>query len=325
MTKRRRRRKQTAFVELSVTLGAAVGLALAANHALLRKTTSPCPPQEKAAACLNHATSAAVGHYVTSALAGALIGLGVLMALVLLRRNLPKAARALRRRRGGVLPVGDLRRSTAMPQTSSRPTAAAPAGSLGGVKPELTTAERRELRRKARLAVLDALRAMGGEGTRGAVIARALQLGGFSVRELAAPSPAAKYPHMIAHDLSWALTDLKRDGLVENPRWSTWRLTSSATVASEPAIPEPIPGWRLAELRTMPYREYLRTPEWRRARAAALVRAGFCCALDPAHVENLEVHHRTYERLGAEHADDLLVLCQDCHQLHHKSNGRPHR
>jgi 5-methylcytosine-specific restriction endonuclease McrA len=67
----------------------------------------------------------------------------------------------------------------------------------------------------------------------------------------------------------------------------------------------------------------LRSPEWRQTRAAALVRASYCRALDPNHTEDLEVHHRTYERRGAELASDLIVLCRPCHRLHHKANGRP--
>jgi hypothetical protein len=31
----------------------------------------------------------------------------------------------------------------------------------------------------------------------------------------------------------------------------------------------------------------------------------------------LEVHHRTYERLGRERDADLEVLCGDCHEVHH--------
>ncbi len=79
---------------------------------------------------------------------------------------------------------------------------------------------------------------------------------------------------------------------------------------------------RLAELHSMPYQFYLRTPEWRRTRAAALVRAGYACSLDVTHTRDLEVHHRTYERLGEELATDLVVLCHSCHQLHHHVDGR---
>jgi hypothetical protein len=110
--------------------------------------------------------------------------------------------------------------------------------------------------------------------------------------------------------------------LVENPRWSTWRL---AGVAAEPVEPRaaPISAVRLAELSTMSYRDYLRTPEWRRTRAAAIERAGGHCSLDHAHTGPLQVHHATYERRGLERPGDLTVLCEACHRLHHAEHGRP--
>lgn len=185
---------------------------------------------------------------------------------------------------------------------------------------ELDEPERRELRRKARAALLSALHEHGGEGRRRAILETALGCGGFTPRELAAPAPpsaAGKYQRLVDHQLSWALTDLRRGGLVENPRWSTWRLAGAAEQPPEPATHErPAPA-RLAELRALPYRLYLRTPEWRRTRNAALARAGHRCSLDVSHVGGLDVHHRTYERIGAELAADLVVLCRDCHERHH--------
>jgi restriction endonuclease Mrr len=193
---------------------------------------------------------------------------------------------------------------------------------------DLDDSERRTLRQKARSATLDALRALGGEARRDAIRERALTRGGFTARELAAASPEAlveKYPRMVDHDLSWALTNLKREGLVENPKWGTWRLSSASSTKDVPAATEMVSAERLQELRKMPYRWYLRTPEWRRTRAAALARAGNCCSLDVTHTDGLEVHHRTYERLGEEHEADLVVLCRRCHRLHHKQYGRPRR
>lgn len=101
--------------------------------------------------------------------------------------------------------------------------------------------------------------------------------------------------------------------------------TGTAFAAAARPVAQAIDAERLAELRAMPYRQYLRTPEWKRTRAAALLRAGNACSLDVTHTENLEVHHRTYERLGAELMSDLTVLCHACHQLYHGENGRPRR
>jgi restriction endonuclease Mrr len=193
---------------------------------------------------------------------------------------------------------------------------------------DLDERERRELRRKANAATLDALRALGGEDRRAAIQERALADGGFTPRELAAPAPASagdKFARLVDHQLAWALTNLKRDGLVESPRRSVWRLAGAARDAPAPACDEPVFADRLDELRRMPYRAYLRTPEWRVTRAAALQRAGHSCSLDVTHTDALEVHHRTYERLGHELASDLVVLCHACHVVHHTQFGRPGR
>jgi restriction endonuclease Mrr len=192
----------------------------------------------------------------------------------------------------------------------------------------LDESERRVVRHKARATTLDALQALGGEGRRDAIREWALARGGFTSREMAAPPPEGaleKYPSFVDYALSWALTNLKREGLVENPSWSIWRSTTVADAPAASAVDEPVDAGRLAELRAMQYRLYLRTPEWRRTRAAALVRAGNACSLDVSHTEGLEVHHRTYERLGEELVTDLTVLCHACHQLHHKAYGRPRK
>jgi hypothetical protein len=193
---------------------------------------------------------------------------------------------------------------------------------------DLDDAERRELRVKSRAATLEALQNLGGEARRDAIRERAMADGGFTPRELAALPPEAaehKYARLVDHQLSWALTQLRRDGLVENPRWSVWRLAGAVLETSPPAVDEDVEPDRLAQLRSMSYTEYLHTAEWRRTRAAALLRAGNCCALDVTHTDRLEVHHRSYERLGEELASDLTVLCRACHRLHHKEYGRPRR
>lgn len=73
---------------------------------------------------------------------------------------------------------------------------------------------------------------------------------------------------------------------------------------------------RLQDLRTMPYKQYLQTPEWQERRKAALKRAGYKCQVCNRS-RQLHTHHRTYERRGAELARDLIVLCDECHALYH--------
>lgn len=69
---------------------------------------------------------------------------------------------------------------------------------------------------------------------------------------------------------------------------------------------------------------------WRRIKREALRRDDHrCvdCGRSPGHTDPrirsgnrtryLEVHHLTYERLGAELLEDVVTLCQRCHSLRH--------
>jgi 5-methylcytosine-specific restriction endonuclease McrA len=63
---------------------------------------------------------------------------------------------------------------------------------------------------------------------------------------------------------------------------------------------------------------YFLTEKWKKKRDAALKRAGHRCVLCNSQ-EKLEVHHRTYVRLGRELCGDLIALCGECHaQFHFK-------
>lgn len=65
------------------------------------------------------------------------------------------------------------------------------------------------------------------------------------------------------------------------------------------------------------YATYLRSEHWAAMRKWALERAGNRCQLCNA-VGHLDVHHRTYERVGREFPTDVFVLCRDCHGKHHE-------
>lgn len=88
------------------------------------------------------------------------------------------------------------------------------------------------------------------------------------------------------------------------------------------------------------YADYLKSEDWRQTRQRALYRAQDRCQSPlcrlaylrsltdaelreeiterlPRHAYLLEVHHLTYERLGREHPDDLIVLCPACHAAAH--------
>src|SRR5438874_456134 len=65
------------------------------------------------------------------------------------------------------------------------------------------------------------------------------------------------------------------------------------------------------------YREYLESPEWQSRRLLALQHAGHRCQVCNS-PDGLEVHHRTYERIGNEELEDLTVLCHRCHEIFHE-------
>lgn len=70
------------------------------------------------------------------------------------------------------------------------------------------------------------------------------------------------------------------------------------------------------------YEVYLRSNRWRTFRAAMLdLTHGTCedCGAceDESRLLVLDVHHKTYERLGCEVPDDVLVLCRRCHDRMH--------
>ena len=66
------------------------------------------------------------------------------------------------------------------------------------------------------------------------------------------------------------------------------------------------------------YHAYIASPDWRcsAARIEALEKSDWRCQVcfNP---NDLNVHHRTYARLGHEHPSDLTVLCRGCHKLFH--------
>ena len=65
------------------------------------------------------------------------------------------------------------------------------------------------------------------------------------------------------------------------------------------------------------YPAYLKTEHWNKVREAALERADYRCQLCNSN-QSVQVHHRTYENIGAERDCDLFVLCDECHEDFHK-------
>lgn len=81
--------------------------------------------------------------------------------------------------------------------------------------------------RTCKAAILEALRELGGQGTRAEIVDLAERLGRFSDAERRTPPPPTKsqYHSYLAYCLSWAITALRRDGAIERVGRAVWRLT----------------------------------------------------------------------------------------------------
>jgi hypothetical protein len=66
------------------------------------------------------------------------------------------------------------------------------------------------------------------------------------------------------------------------------------------------------------YQDYLQSERWQTLREVMLTQAERRCQLCNADNVELNVHHRSYERIRtAEEAKDLVVLCKACHEKFH--------
>lgn len=73
--------------------------------------------------------------------------------------------------------------------------------------------------------------------------------------------------------------------------------------------------------RLIRYSEYLTTGHWVGIRSLALRRAGHKCQLCSSR-EKLQVHHNNYSRLWCERPEDVIVLCDSCHEKHHNKGSK---
>jgi 5-methylcytosine-specific restriction endonuclease McrA len=73
----------------------------------------------------------------------------------------------------------------------------------------------------------------------------------------------------------------------------------------------------IAQMRNMPYKLYLQTEHWQHFRSEALKFAQYKCQLCGTKDEVLNVHHRDYSNIGCETFNDVIVLCEKCHGIHH--------
>lgn len=64
------------------------------------------------------------------------------------------------------------------------------------------------------------------------------------------------------------------------------------------------------------YEDYLRSTEWQEKRISVMERAKGKCEVCETN-EATDIHHNTYDRLGAELPEDLNAVCNFCHKVLH--------
>ncbi|KKN47688.1 hypothetical protein LCGC14_0660110 [marine sediment metagenome] len=73
------------------------------------------------------------------------------------------------------------------------------------------------------------------------------------------------------------------------------------------------------EINKLTYSEYLRTNHWRTTRKRfwnSKLHRKKCYACKEK--GQLDVHHKSYKRLGREKLNDFILLCRECHSLAHR-------
>ena len=68
------------------------------------------------------------------------------------------------------------------------------------------------------------------------------------------------------------------------------------------------------------YESYIRSSAWHKMREeflACMLFEGFCAACGGVPL-TYHIHHMTYSRLGSENLEDLVALCERCHDLMHQ-------
>lgn len=74
--------------------------------------------------------------------------------------------------------------------------------------------------------------------------------------------------------------------------------------------------YHLIFIKNRDYKNYLKTKHWNHQREKILKNAKYKCQLC-SNKNKLHVHHNTYENIGNEKKEDLIVLCEACHSKFH--------
>lgn len=64
------------------------------------------------------------------------------------------------------------------------------------------------------------------------------------------------------------------------------------------------------------YQTYLQSDHWKNFRKTQLIANNYQCQRCGSK-DNLQVHHKTYKRRGHELSEDVIVVCNKCHEKLH--------
>ena len=74
----------------------------------------------------------------------------------------------------------------------------------------------------------------------------------------------------------------------------------------------------VAKLKSLPYQDYLKTEHWKILRRRLIKKSRGVCAICGVKCKRImQLHHKTYVRLGEERPSDMMVLCPNCHRKVH--------
>lgn len=108
-----------------------------------------------------------------------------------------------------------------------------------------------------------------------------------------------------------------RDSAAEREkRWNAAKERAEKLAESTPRTPLKLRHPDAQERRHLDCKAYMRTAKWRAIRDKVVKReGGLCqgCLEKPA----TQVHHLTYDHLGAEFCWELRACCDDCHSRWH--------
>lgn len=94
--------------------------------------------------------------------------------------------------------------------------------------------------------------------------------------------------------------------------WQNWQRVNEGTRAE------------LREERRAQYHDYLRTPQWREKSRRVRERArGMCEGCGERRCT--QVHHLTYDHIGAEFLWELVAVCDECHERAHDKDNNADR